>query len=85
MIHLTQRDMSKLLTIVRNIIADHAGISPEPLEAGTRLDAIGMDGMDLSEVIMALEDEFDVEISDEDYNGISTVNDIVELIKKKRK
>ncbi|MBO8482145.1 hypothetical protein B5F83_06955 [Muribaculum sp. An289] len=76
--------MSKIFTIVRNIIADHAGISPESLEPSTQLEAIGLDGMDISEVFMSIEDEFDVEISDEEYNDIRTINDIEELIRKKR-
>ena len=39
----------------------------------------------MSELIMAIEDEFDIEISDDEYNAIGTLDDIVELVKKKEK
>ena len=77
--------MSKIFTIVRNIIAEHTGIPAGSLEPSTRLDALGLDGMDVSELVMGVEDEFEVEISDEEYNEIGTLDDIVELIKRKKK
>ncbi len=77
--------MSKIFTVVRNIVAERSGITPKSLEGCTNLEAVGLDGMDMSELIMAIEDEFDIEISDDEYNAIGTLDDIVELVKKKEK
>ena len=77
--------MSKIFTVVRNIVAERSGITPKSLEGCTTLEAVGLDGMDMSELIMAIEDEFDIEISDDEYNAIGTLDDIVELVKKKEK
>ena len=77
--------MSKIFTVVRNIVAERSGITPKSLEGCTNLEAVGLDGMDMSELIMAIEDEFDIEISDDEYNAIGTLDDIVERVKKKEK
>ncbi|MDF2882685.1 MAG: acpA, partial [Clostridiaceae bacterium] len=45
------------------------------------VDDLGADSLDIVELIMALETEFDLEIPDEDAEKISTVNDVVEYIK----
>ena len=45
-------------------------------------DDLGADSLDQLELIMAFEDEFDIEISDEDAEKIKTVKDAVEYIKK---
>lgn len=75
--------MSKIFTIIRNIVAERSEIPPKSLDGCTNFEAVGLDGMDMSELVMAIEDEFDIEISDEEYNGIATLDDIVELVKKK--
>ena len=48
--------MSKIFTVVRNIVAERSGITPKSLEGCTNLEAVGLDGMDMSELIMAIED-----------------------------
>ncbi|GAA0114359.1 MULTISPECIES: acyl carrier protein [Clostridium] len=45
------------------------------------IDDLGADSLDIVELIMALEEEFDIEIPDEDAEKISTVGDVVEYIK----
>jgi len=44
------------------------------------IDDLGADSLDIVDLIMALEDEFDIEISDEDAEDIKTVKDIVDYI-----
>ena len=60
--------MSKIFTVVRNIVAERSGITPKSLEGCTNLEAVGLDGMDMSELIMAIEDEFDISIPDEELD-----------------
>ncbi|WDC85872.1 acyl carrier protein [Caloramator sp. mosi_1] len=46
------------------------------------MDDLGADSLDVVELIMALEDEFDLEIPDEEAEKIQTVGDVVEYIKE---
>jgi acyl carrier protein len=46
-------------------------------------DDLGADSLDLFELVMALEEEFDVEIPSEDLAGIATVEDVVNYLKNK--
>ena len=67
---------------VTKIIVDRLGVeeSKVTLEASFR-DDLGADSLDVVELVMELEDEFDMEISDEDAEKISTVGDAVNYIK----
>ena len=67
---------------VKKIIVDQLGVDEAEvtLEASF-VDDLGADSLDLVELIMALEDEFDIEIPDNAAEQISTVNDVVEHIK----
>lgn len=67
---------------IKKIIAEQLSIDEDEitLEASF-MDDLGADSLDLVELIMALEEEFDTEIPDEDAEKISTVGDAVEYIK----
>jgi len=67
---------------VRDILVEQLGVKPEDvtLEASFQ-DDLGADSLDVVELIMALEEEFDIKISDDDAEKISTVGDAVEYIK----
>jgi acyl carrier protein len=67
---------------VKDIIVDQLGVSAEEviLEASF-IDDLGADSLDIVELIMALEEEFDIEIPDEDAEKITTVMDAIEYIK----
>ncbi len=64
---------------IRDIIAEQFGIDAESITEETPFKELG-DSMDLIELIMALEEEFDMEIEDEDANKIKTVGDAAEYI-----
>lgn len=66
---------------VREIIVDKLGVSPEQVESNAHfVDDLGADSLDQVELVMALEEEFDIEISDEDAEKIGTVTDAVKYI-----
>ena len=67
---------------VKNVIVDQLSVDADEvtLEASF-VDDLGADSMDVVELIMGLETEFDIEIPDEDAEKISTVGDAVEYIK----
>jgi len=67
---------------VKEIIADQLGVDVAEISSDARfIEDLGADSLDLVELIMALEEEFDLEIPDEDAEKISTVGDAVEYIK----
>ena len=67
---------------VKNVIVDQLSVDADEvtLEASF-VDDLGADTLDVVELIMGLETEFDIEIPDEDAEKISTVGDAVEYIK----
>lgn len=66
------------------IISEQFNISIEKIDLDTDLqDDLNADSLDLVELIMSFEDEFDLEIEDEDISSIKVVSDIVEEIAKK--
>jgi acyl carrier protein len=67
---------------IRKRIADQLSIDEEDIRMDSSfVDDLGADSLDIVELIMALEEEFDMEIPDEDAEKISTVRDVVEYIK----
>ena len=66
---------------VREILCDQLEIDPDEVTLDTDLvKDLGTDSLDLVDVVMSLEDEFDKEIPDEDVENIKTVGDIVSYI-----
>lgn len=73
--------MADTLERVKKIIVDRLGVeeSKVTLEASFK-DDLGADSLDVVELVMELEDEFDMEISDEDAEKITTVGEVVHYI-----
>jgi len=68
---------------VRNIISSELNIKIDDITLEKSLFSdLGADSIDAVEVIMALEDNFNIEISDEDAKDVKTVGDLVNLIEK---
>lgn len=78
-------NLSTVLERVTKVIVDRLGVdeSEVKLEASFR-DDLGADSLDVVELVMELEDEFDMEISDEDAENISTVGSAVSYIESKQ-
>ncbi|WP_460287520.1 acyl carrier protein [Clostridium faecium] len=67
---------------IRERIAEQLSIEEDEIKMESFfIDDLGADSLDIVELIMALEEEFDIEIPDEDAEKISTVGDVVEYIK----
>ena len=66
---------------VREIIVDQLGVDEQQVTADAAfIDDLGADSLDTVELVMALEEEFDVEIPDEDAEKISKVQDAINYI-----
>lgn len=69
---------------VRKIMADQLGIGEEEVTLKANFqDDLGIDSLDIFEVIMELEDEFNVQIPNEDLENMKTVEDLVTYINSK--
>lgn len=66
------------------IIAEQLNVEEEQIRPeSTFKEDLGADSLDLFELVMALEDQFGVEIPSEDLESIVTVNDVIEYLKGK--
>lgn len=69
---------------VKSIIAEQLGVkSEEVTPQASFIDDLGADSLDTVELIMALEEEFGVEIPDEDAEKMTTVGDAIKYIEEK--
>jgi acyl carrier protein len=69
---------------VKNIIVEQLGVDMESVTPeASFIDDLGADSLDIVELVMTMEEEFDMEIPDEDAEKIKTVNDVVNYIKTK--
>lgn len=70
---------------IRSILADQFSEAEESITLSTDLtEDLGADSLDLADLLMAIEDEFEVEVLDEDIESIKTVGDIVEYIESRK-
>ncbi len=68
---------------VKQIVAEQLGVDEDQVtEDASFMDDLGADSLDTVELVMALEEEFDIEISDEDAEKIQTVKDAIDYIGK---
>jgi acyl carrier protein len=66
---------------VKRLIAENLGVALEEVRSDAAfIDDLGADSLDIVELVMAIEKEFDVEIPDEDAEDISTVQDAIDYI-----
>lgn len=67
---------------VKKIIVEQLGVEESDVNLGSSfIDDLGADSLDIVELIMALEEEFDLEIPDSEAEKLTSVNDAVEYIK----
>lgn len=65
---------------VRRIISDQAGVKLEEVKLDRTSNQLGMDSLDDIEVIMAIEEDFNIEIPDDKLRNGMTVQDMVDLV-----
>ena len=74
--------MSDIGDRVKKIVVEHLGVEPDKVTEGASfIDDLGADSLDTVELVMALEEEFECEIPDEEAEKITTVQQAVDYIK----
>ncbi len=72
-----------MLDRIIEIIKDQLGIQDVEITEETNFkEDLGVDSLDLLELVMAFEEEYNIELNPEELEGIATVGDIAEFIKK---
>lgn len=78
--------MSDIADRVKKIVVEHLGVEEDKVaEAASFIDDLGADSLDTVELVMAFEEEFNIEIPDEAAKDIQTVGDAVSFIEKSSK
>jgi acyl carrier protein len=69
---------------VTEIIAEQLGVSKEEVvPEASFIDDLGADSLDIVELVMAMEEEFDIEIPDEDAEKIQTIGDAIAFVRER--
>lgn len=77
--------MDEIELKVKSVIAEKIGKSPNEIrDDATFIEDLGLDSLDLVDMIMKLEEEFGISIPDEDLDKIRTVKDAINYIKAKK-
>jgi len=79
-------DSKEIEAKVKELVVEKLGVDAEQVNSDASfVEDLGADSLDTVELVMALEDEFDVEIPDEDAEKIVTVTDVVGYLEGKLK
>ncbi len=68
---------------ITKVIVEQLGVNESDVHLDTHfVDDLGADSLDMVELVMAMEEEFEVEIADEDAEGLTTVEKVVNYVKE---
>jgi acyl carrier protein len=77
--------MSDVADRVKKIVIDHLGVDEDKVvENASFIDDLGADSLDTVELVMAFEEEFDIEIPDDAAEKILTIKDAIDYIQQQK-
>lgn len=69
---------------VRKVVKEHLGVTDKQVMEGvTTFDELGADSLDTVEIAMALEEEFGIDLPDEEYEDVESIDDTIKLVESK--
>ncbi len=71
-----------VLEKIKALVAEQFDVEEDAVEKETSFEELGAEEEDVSDFISALEDEFDISLTDEEQDHISTVGDAVDIVKE---
>ena len=81
---LRKRKVMNIQERVKNIICDQLAVEAEKVtDTASFIDDLGADSLDIVELVMTMEEEFDLDIPDEDAEKMKTVGDVIKYIEEK--
>jgi len=69
-----------ILDRVKKVVKEELNVQDEVSESASFTDDLGADSLDVVELVMAIEEEFGIDVPDEDTQGLKTVQDVVDYI-----
>lgn len=75
-------DINQITSRVLKIVEEQLGVKPESTSKSLT-DDLGADSLDTIELVMAIEEEFEIEIPDDDAETCKTVEDIINLVNRR--
>lgn len=79
-------DQDKVFQEIKSIIADKLSISADEIQLGSSfIDDLGADSLDLADLVMAIEEQYEIDFSNEDTDKFRTVGDVVNVILEQKK
>jgi acyl carrier protein len=74
------------LAAIKEVAAEVLSVEPDQVQEGARFkEDLDADSLDLVELVMGLEERFDIEVPEEDLEGVTTVGQAVDLVLSKAK
>lgn len=69
---------------VRKVVKEHLGVTDKQvMEGATTFEELNADSLDAVEIVMALEEEFEIEIPDDDVDDMDSIDDTIKLVESK--
>lgn len=76
--------MPSTLNQVKSVIADKKNVETKDISDGSELNSLGLDSLSVVELMMSIEDTFNIEIEDDEAAKVKTVGDLAELVDKSK-
>jgi len=73
-------EISETASKITSIIAEKLNIDAASINAQSTLQDLGADSLDMVDIIMKVEEEFGIEINDEDAEGLHNVQDVIDYV-----